>query len=512
MTRSAFFLLLLTLLAGCAINPVTGQREMAFVGEQQEIAIGREQYEPGRQMEGGDYRVDPQLNAYVNEVGQKLAGVSDRPLPYEFTVLTNSVPNAWALPGGKIAINRGLLLELNNEAELAAVLSHEIVHSAARHGAQRMERGILMQGALLATAVAVADRGSYGGLAVGGAQLAATLIGQRYSREAELEADYYGMQYMARAGYDPRSAVSLQETFVRLAEGKESNWLNGLFASHPPSRERVEANRRTGQSLPPGGEIGATRYQEKITYIKKTAPAYKAYEKGVLALKKGDAAAALSLADEAKKIEPREALFHGLRAEALSRQGRYQQALDSCNQALGLNDRFFHFYLQRGQIREKLGDLAGARQDLEQSAKLLPTAESYKKLGDMALAANNRTGAKDYYLKASSSGSQAGKEAAVSFLRLDLPENPGKHLQLRIEEARDGSLQLRLTNPTSVAIEQIQVAARYRDAAGATHDISRTHQNVLQPGGNVTIPLGDTIPGKQKHTIQAHIVGARVAR
>lgn len=511
MTRSALFLLLLALLTGCAINPVTGQREMAFVGEQQEIAIGREQYEPGRQMEGGDYRVDPQLNAYVNEVGQKLGGVSDRPLPYEFAVLTSSVPNAWALPGGKIAINRGLLLELNNEAELAAVLSHEIVHSAARHGAQRMERGMLVQGALLATAVAVADRG-YGGLAVGGAQLAATLIGQRYSREAELEADYYGMQYMARAGYDPRTAINLQETFVRLAEGKESNWLTGLFASHPPSRERVEANRRTAENLPAGGELGATRYQEKITSIKKTAPAYKAYDRGILALKKGDAAAALAQADEAEKIEPREALFHGLRAEALARQGRYQQALDSCNRALGLNDRFFHFYLQRGQIREKLGDLTGARQDLEHSAKLLPTADSYKKLGDMALAANNRTGAKDYYLKASSSGSEAGKEAAVSFLRLDLPENPGKHLQVRFEEARDGSIQLRLTNPTPVAVEQIQLAARYRDAAGGARDISRTHQGVLQPGGSVAIPLGDSIPGKQRHTLQAHIIGARLAR
>jgi hypothetical protein len=81
------------------------------------------------------------LTPYVNEVGQKLAAVSKRKLPYEFVVLNSSVPNAWALPGGKIAVNRGLLTELKNEAELAAVLGHEIVHAAARHGAKAQERG-----------------------------------------------------------------------------------------------------------------------------------------------------------------------------------------------------------------------------------------------------------------------------------------------------------------------------------------------------------------------------------
>ena len=86
-------------------------------------------------MQGGAYVVDPELNRYVREVGARLARASDRALPYEFVVLNNSTPNAWALPGGKIAVNRGLLVELDNEAELAAVLGHEIVHAAARHGA-----------------------------------------------------------------------------------------------------------------------------------------------------------------------------------------------------------------------------------------------------------------------------------------------------------------------------------------------------------------------------------------
>ena len=122
--------------AGCATNPVTGKSELVLMSESAEIAIGTKHYRPNQQAEGGLYLMDPELTSYVNQVGARLAAVSDRPLPYEFVVLNDSIPNAWALPGGKIAINRGLLLALENEAELAAVLGHEIVHAAARHSAK----------------------------------------------------------------------------------------------------------------------------------------------------------------------------------------------------------------------------------------------------------------------------------------------------------------------------------------------------------------------------------------
>src|SRR5688572_29594563 len=113
-----------TLLSTCGVNPVTGKKEIQFVSESQELQIGEKNYAPTRQGEGGDFTVLPDLTTYVNGVGQKLAAVADRKLPYEFVVLNNSVPNAWALPGGKIAVNRGLLTELKSEAELAAVLGH----------------------------------------------------------------------------------------------------------------------------------------------------------------------------------------------------------------------------------------------------------------------------------------------------------------------------------------------------------------------------------------------------
>jgi len=118
MVRKLFivFVLCSVALYGCATNPVTGKRELGLVPKSYELQIGSKQYLPSRQMQGGDYVVDPELAKYVNDIGQKLAAVSDRKLPYEFVVLNNSVPNAWALPGGKIAVNRGLLTELNSEA------------------------------------------------------------------------------------------------------------------------------------------------------------------------------------------------------------------------------------------------------------------------------------------------------------------------------------------------------------------------------------------------------------
>jgi hypothetical protein len=103
MIRCLSALVTLAALAGCSVNPVTGKSEITFVGEATEIEMGEQNYAPMQQSQGGEYDIDPELTKYVQGVGNKLAAVSDRPLPYEFVVLNNSVPNAWALPGGKIA-------------------------------------------------------------------------------------------------------------------------------------------------------------------------------------------------------------------------------------------------------------------------------------------------------------------------------------------------------------------------------------------------------------------------
>ena len=155
--------LLMLSLGGCVVNPVTGKNELGWVSTEAQIDIGRKNYVPAQQMQGGQYKIDPQLTEYVSRIGQRVAAKSPIDLPWEFVVLNNSVPNAWAMPGGKIAVNRGLLTELGSEAELAAVLGHEVVHAAARHGAKSMERGMLLQGAMVAAAIGTRNQEYAGG-------------------------------------------------------------------------------------------------------------------------------------------------------------------------------------------------------------------------------------------------------------------------------------------------------------------------------------------------------------
>lgn len=373
-------LLAAALLAACATNPVTGRNELRLISEQEEIQLGRENYMALRQMQGGDYTVDPGLSEYVNEVGQRLVSVSHRPqLPFEFVVVNNSVPNAWALPGGKIGINRGLLVELESEAELAAVLGHEVVHATARHSAQRIERGLMMQAGIAAIGI-----GTDSDSAVTAAAIGSVLLTQHYSRDAEFEADRYGMQYMQRAGYNPHAAVDLQQTFVRLSEDEARNWLNGLFASHPPSQERVEANRRYADELGGDGDYGRQRYQETIARLLESRDAYAAFDDGREALSDGDTDTALELARKALAAEPNEALFHGLQADALRLRQDHRSALQHYQRAKSHNDEFFAFYLGSGLSRRALGDRSGAIRDLERSNQLLPTEVATNALSELS--------------------------------------------------------------------------------------------------------------------------------
>ena len=368
-------------LSGCGVtNPVTGEQELGLVSETSEIDIGRKQYLPSRQAQGGDYKLDPALSRYVKSVGGKLAAVADRRLPYEFAVINDSTPNAWALPGGKIAVNRGLLTELNSEAELAAVLSHEIVHAAARHGAQGVERDTMISGALMVTSVLLGDRG-YRDLAMTGAQIGAGAVNQKYGRDAEREADYYGIRYMVRAGYDPAAAVDLQQTFVRLNAERRSDWLTGLFASHPPSQERVDNNRKAVAQLQnPPRFRGKKTYQKRIARLKRVKPAYEAYDTGRKALAKEDFGTASAMADKAIRIEPREALFYSLKGDAQIKRRNYSGALSTYDETIRRDSGYFRHYLIRGMLREKLGDTSGARSDLERSMNLLPTKAAQDRL------------------------------------------------------------------------------------------------------------------------------------
>ena len=379
-TRLIILFALVWGLSACGVNPVTGRSEMQLVSQQEEIAMGEKNYGPMQQSEGGTYEVDKGLTQYVSQVGNKLAAVSDRQLPYEFEVINSSVPNAWALPGGKIGINRGLLVELNNEAELAAVLGHEIVHAAARHSAQKIETGMAMSVGLIILGVSQKDS-TAGRAAMAAGGVGAALLGQKYSRDAELEADKYGVQYMVKAGYDPNAAVTLQETFVRLSKGNNPSWLEGLFASHPPSEERVAANRQYAKALyRPGLTLGEQRYRQQIATVIKSKPAYDKYDQAGNALAKKDINKASSLIDQAIAIEPREGLFYAMKGDIYDVQNKHTDAIREYDKAVSKNPDLFYFYLKRGLSYKAVGDKTRAKADLQKSFQLLPTKQAQQGL------------------------------------------------------------------------------------------------------------------------------------
>ncbi|MFW5815920.1 MAG: M48 family metalloprotease [Wenzhouxiangella sp.] len=413
------FRLLIALLApmiaiGCAVNPVTGERELNLYDKDWEISTGEQHYAPLRQQQGGDFVLDPELVAYVQQVGQRVAGPAPRDLPYEFAVINSSVPNAWALPGGKVSLNRGLLTEMESEAELAAVLGHEVAHAAVRHSAQQQSRTALTQGAVLLGGVAVGvatEREDYATIAVLGGMLGAQLISQRYSREAEREADLWGTRWMHAAGYSPEGAVSLQRSFVRLSEGRNPGFVEGLFASHPPSPERVENNQRLADELGREGEVGAERYRAMIARLEALQPAYEAHDEGRESLAEGDFEAALEQAEKALAMEDGEALFHSLKGDALASMDRNREAEQAYSQALARDQGWFYHHLRRGMVREQLGDYANARPDLQASIERLPTAQGHLFLGNAERALGNRQLAIENYRIAARSEDDAGQRA-----------------------------------------------------------------------------------------------------
>ncbi len=503
-------LVVLLLVAGCSANPVTGKNELSLLSEDWELNVGKEQYSPSRQSQGGDYVADSQVEAYVNSVGQRLAAVSDRKLPYEFNVINNSIPNAWALPGGKIAINRGLLVELESESELAAVLGHEVVHAAAKHGVKGMQRGMLLQGGIIAASIATSGT-EYANLAQLGATIGAQLINTKYGRDAERESDHYGMNYMSRAGYDPQGAVELQKTFVKLSEGRRQDFISGMFASHPPSAERVKNNIADAAALAKGGETGKEQYQKRMAHLFKTKPAYDAYEEAQKAFVDGNAAQAKTLTNKAISIEPNEGHFHSLLGDIEHKKNNLNVAQTHYDKAINLNNDFFYYYLQNGLVSEKLGDKVSAKRYLDRSLQLLPTANAYNSLGNIARTQGQLTQAKGYYSKAAGQKNEAGQTAYGSLVELDLPSNPGAYIKTRYGLTQNSTLQLQITNSTPRNVNNIIVAVQYIDTAGKVRQTQQQLNGTLAAGKSQVIQTSLLVNPEYASRTRVAVVKASLA-
>jgi len=482
-------------LTGCSTNPVTGEKNFVLpnLDESWEREVGQQMYAPMRQSQGGDYILDPALTAYVEGVGNRLAAQAKRDLPYEFHILNDSVPNAWALPGGKIVVNRGLLTELNSEAELAAVLGHEIVHADAAHGARQQSKGMLTQVGMVAamifgSSMANSEMGQQVAMIV--PQLGAQLITTKYGRDAERESDLYGMRYMSAAGYNPQGAVELQETFVKLSAERRSDWISGMFASHPPSAERVANNKATAKTLPDSGEFGRDTYLRKTAHLREMKPVYEDYSNARKALAEDNTREARTLVNRAIKREPREALFHALSGDIYAANDNYRKAENAYSDALRLDNSFFYHHLRRGQARYELGKMRPARTDLEYSLELLPTAHANFLLGNMDKRAGNMDSALKYYQAAAGSDSEISKQAAKELVIIDLPRNPGKYIQTVAVLEKNGRVSAAVRNNSPVTVRNITLKVEYIDDNGKLREFSRKIDQRLKPGEQGSVGTG----------------------
>ena len=252
MKKLLFVPILIAVLVACVTTGPGGKKSLVIIPTESEIEIGKEVV---RDVESKERVLnDTQVQAYVANVGKRVAGVADRKdVKYTFKVLDSNEINAFACPGGFIYIYKGLMKQMDNEAQLAAVLAHEVGHVVARHSMKRLQAaygyGILME-------VALGDKMSQTAQQMVNAAAGLILLG--YGRDNEYEADDYGILYAKKAGYNPKGMIQIFEKFKQM-EGRPPNTFEKLLSSHPPAGDRINNGNKEIQ------KVGGTNLPYKET-------------------------------------------------------------------------------------------------------------------------------------------------------------------------------------------------------------------------------------------------------
>jgi predicted Zn-dependent protease len=295
------------LVAGCATNPVTGRSQLMLVSEDQEVQIDKQNSPYQFSADYGTVQ-DKRLNDYIDRTGKNIAAQTHRThMPYNFHVVNAIYVNAYAFPGGTIACTRGILLSLDNEAELAALLGHELGHVNARHTAEQMSKGMLTQTVVGGLAVVAGTQGAvYGNLASQLGQFGAGALLASYSRDNEREADALGMEYMVRAGYSAQGMVGLMEVLQSMGKHKPSA-IELMFATHPMSDERyrtavetVDTKYKSTQNKP----LYRERYMDNTAKLRSQKGAIDEMQKGQKEMAANNFSAAAVHLRKAIKLAP----------------------------------------------------------------------------------------------------------------------------------------------------------------------------------------------------------------
>lgn len=226
----AMAVIVFALLCSCAVNPITGDEELMFFSPDEDVKLGSKYGPQFEEALGGRYP-DENLQRYVNEIGQRIARFCHRPdIAYHFTIVEEEMVNAFAVPGGYVFVTRGLLEKLGSEAQLAAILGHEVGHVVARDTMVALSRQIGMM-ALVAAAAA----GDRTGEAAAGTSFVSSVLTLQYSRDDEKDADMVGLAYMVQAGYDPNGVVEAMKVLQELQAVRPIEF----FSTHPNPESRI---------------------------------------------------------------------------------------------------------------------------------------------------------------------------------------------------------------------------------------------------------------------------------
>ena len=374
----------LTLATGCVTNPITGKQQFSLLqgesGKGQLISLAKGAVP---QQFAADYGVvsDAQANAYVAQVGRKLVATlkpSDvvfPDMPFSFQVVNAVYVNAYAFPDGTIAVTRGMLAELENEAQLAAVLGHEIAHVNCGHTASAMSRGTVYDALVSGTRGYLASQGSsWADLAGTAGQLGSAVVLASYSREQERQADQGGMLYMVRAGYDPQGMIGLMQLLVRIS-GANPSALEQMFSSHPMSAERLRdaqsraATEYAGQNR---GTVSQEAFLANTAAIRKNKGALKQFAAAESQLAQKQYAAAKTSAEQGLRVAPNDYVGLMLVAQASQKGGQLAAARQAAALAARVSPSGARAQSVLAQCALQSKDYAGALQHLSAFERQVP--------------------------------------------------------------------------------------------------------------------------------------------
>jgi len=360
-------------LSGCAQSPVGGKSILVGMSEAQEKSVDQQVAPQQFSQDLGPVQ-DAQVNNYLSSVGQRLDKLTHRPqMPYSYRVLNANYVNAYTFPGGAMGVTRGILVDLNNEAELAALLGHEMGHVNARHAAQRQGQAMVAQVAVMGANIA-ASSSEWGGLVAIGSQLGASAMLSSYSRDNEREADELGQEYMVRAGYPASGMTGLHQLLVN-QQKEEPGLLQTMFSTHPMNRERRDTAQRLAETKYASTlkrDVGRERFMDSTASMRRIKPTIAACQNGEVAMAGKQYGKAEGEFRSALQKTPRDYAANVLMAQCLQAQDKDREALGYAEAAKKIYPQEAQAHKLSGVLALGLKDPAAAYAGLDRYDRMLP--------------------------------------------------------------------------------------------------------------------------------------------